>query len=201
MEVKTRDGDLLVLCTDGLVEMRGRDIGSGLAALCDFAAPDVTPDELCEILMRTLHTHDREDDVALLIARLHGIPSTDIAQWLLRPQSSTPGLVRRLVRRTLAGWGLSAYSDVTELLASELATNAVRYASRPIGLRLMRTEVLLCEVNDDDHHLPVLRSVTGDDEAGRGLHLITSLARRWGANRTKDGKVVWFDLALPQPPA
>lgn len=197
MEVKTCDGDLLVLCTDGLVEMRGQDIGSGLAALCDFAAPDVTPDELCEILMRTLHTQDREDDVALLIARLHGIPSTDVAQWLLRPQASTPGLVRRLVRRTLADWGLSAYADVTELLASELATNAIRYASRPIGLRLMRTEVLLCEVNDDDHHLPVLRSVTGNDEAGRGLHLVTSLAWHWGANRTKDGKVVWFDLALP----
>src|SRR6266567_3861736 len=197
MEVKISDGDLLVLCTDGLVEMRGQDIGSGLAALCDLAAPDVTPDELCEILMRTLHTQDREDDVALLIARLHGIPSTDIAEWLLHPQPSTPGLVRRLVRRTLVDWGLSACAEVTELLASELATNAVRYASRPIGLRLMRTEVLLCEVKDDDHHLPVLRSATGNDEAGRGLHMVSSLARRWGANRTRDGKVVWFDLALP----
>jgi anti-sigma regulatory factor (Ser/Thr protein kinase) len=197
MEVKTSDGDLLVLCTDGLVEMRGRDIGSGLAALCDLAAPDATPDELCEILMRTLHTQDREDDVALLIARLRGIPSTDIAQWLLHPQPSTPSLVRRLVRRTLAEWGLYACGEVTELLASELATNAVRYASRPIELRLMRTEVLLCEVKDDDHHLPVLRSATENDEVGRGLHLVSSLARSWGANRTNDGKVVWFDLALP----
>jgi anti-sigma regulatory factor (Ser/Thr protein kinase) len=86
---------------------------------------------------------------------------------------------------------------VTELLASELATNAVRYASRPIELRLMRTDVLLCEVKDDDHHLPVLRSATGSDEVGRGLHLVSSLARRWGASRTVDGKVVWFDQVLP----
>jgi anti-sigma regulatory factor (Ser/Thr protein kinase) len=197
MEVKTADGDLLVMCTDGLVEMRGQDIGSGLAALCDLAAPDATPDELCEILMRTLHASDREDDVALLVARLHGIPSSDVAQWLLQPLPSTPRQVRRLVRRTLADWDLTACADVTELLASELATNAVRYASRPIELRLMRTDVLLCEVKDDDHHLPVLRSATGSDEVGRGLHLVSSLARRWGANRTIDGKVVWFDQTLP----
>jgi len=107
MEVPTSDGDLIVLCTDGLVEVRGQDIGSGLAALCESAAaPGVTPDELCEILMRTLHTRDREDDVALLIARLHGIPSSDVAQWLLNPQPTTPGVARSMVRRTLRDWGL-----------------------------------------------------------------------------------------------
>lgn len=197
MEVKIADGDMLVMCTDGLVEVRGQDIGSGLAALCDLAAPDATPDELCDTLMGALHARDREDDVALLIARLRGIPSSDIAQWLLQPQPSTPRQVRRLVRRTLADWGLSTCSDVTELLASELVTNAVRYASRPIELRLMRTDVLLCEVKDDDHHLPVLRTSTGSDEVGRGLNLVSTLARRWGTNRTIDGKVVWFDLPLP----
>ena len=85
-------------------------------------------------MLRTLHTQDREDDVALLIARLHGIPSSDVAQWLLKPQPTTPGLVRRMVRRTLDDWGITSCTDVAELLGSELATNAVRYASRPIGL-------------------------------------------------------------------
>lgn len=205
VEVKAADGDLLVICTDGLVETRGRDIGSGLATLCDnlsavcanVAVPDLTPDELCETLMQTLHTRDREDDVALLIARLRGIPSADVAQWLLDPRLTVPQQVRRLVRHTLAGWDLSACSDVAELLASELATNAIRYASRPIGLRLMRTDVLMCEVSDDDHHLPTLRHVTEVDEAGRGLSLVSRMARRWGANRTSQGKVVWFELALP----
>jgi serine phosphatase RsbU (regulator of sigma subunit)/anti-sigma regulatory factor (Ser/Thr protein kinase) len=200
VEVQAADDDLLVLCTDGLVEMRGRDIGSGLAALCaNLAAPGVTPDGLCDILMRTLHTRDREDDVALLIARLRGIPSGDVAQWLLNPRPATPHLVRRLVRHTLAEWGLSECADVAELLASELATNAIRHASRPIGLRLMRTGSLLCEVSDDDHHLPTLRPATELDEAGRGLNLVSRMARRWGANRTSDGKVVWFEQALPGP--
>jgi anti-sigma regulatory factor (Ser/Thr protein kinase) len=198
VEVKAADDDLLVLCTDGLIEMRGQDIGSGLAALCEnLAAPGVTPDGLCDILMRTLHARDREDDVALLIAHLRGIPSANIAQWLLDPRPTTPRLVRRLVRRTLSEWGLSECADVTELLASELATNAVRHASRPIGLRLMRTDALLCEVSDDYHHLPTLRPVTDTDEAGRGLNLVSRLARHWGANRTSDGKVVWFEQALP----
>ncbi len=205
IEVKAADGDLFVLCTDGLVEARGHDLGSGLAAFCDnltavcgdLAGPDLTPDELCEILMRTQHTRDREDDVALLIARLRGIPSADVAHWLLDPRLTVPQQVRRLVRQSLAGWGLSACTDVAELLASELATNAIRYASRPIGLRLMRTDVLMCEISDDDHHLPALQHVTESDETGRGLNLVSRLASRWGANRTSQGKVVWFELPLP----
>src|SRR5260221_13389117 len=80
------------------------------------AAPGVTPDELCEILMRTLDTQDREDDVALLIARLHRIPCSNVAQWLLEPQPTTPGLVRRMVRRTLDDWGISSCTDTAELL-------------------------------------------------------------------------------------
>ncbi|HKB29475.1 MAG TPA: ATP-binding SpoIIE family protein phosphatase, partial [Streptosporangiaceae bacterium] len=177
--VKVADGDLLVLCTDGLVEMRGRDIGSGLAALCEnLAAPGLTPDGLCETLLYALSARDSEDDVALLIARLRGIPCDDVAEWLLHASPTTARTARRLVRRTLAGWDLSGCGDVAELLASELVTNAARYASRPIGLRLMRTDVLLCEVNDDDHHLPALRHVTDTDEAGRGLNLVSRLARR-----------------------
>ncbi len=198
VEVKAADGDLLVLCTDGLVEMRGADIGAGLATLCEnLATPGLTPDSMCGLLLHALRARDSEDDVALLITRLRGVPPADVAEWLLHPSAATARTARRLVRRTLAGWGLSECGDVAELLTSELVTNAVRYASRPIGLRLMRTGALLCEVSDDDHHLPALRHVTETDEAGRGLNLVSRLARRWGASRTADGKVVWFEQALP----
>ena len=209
VEVKTADGDLIVLCTDGLVETRSQDIGTGLDTLCknlaavcgNTAGPELTPDELCEILMRALHTRDRKDDVALLIARLRGVPSANVAQWLLDPRPAVPRQVRRLVHQALANWDLAACGEVAELLASELATNAIRFASRPIGLRMMRTDVLMCEVSDDDHHLPMLRPVTDTDEAGRGLILVSRLAHRWGVNRTNQGKAVWFELALPASPA
>jgi GAF domain-containing protein len=201
VEVAVADGDVLVLCTDGLVEVRGEDIRSGLAALCDNLAAPHAPgalslDARCEGLLRALHTGDAHDDVALLMAHLRGIPSDDVAHWLLEPRPTTPGRARRLVRSTLAGWGLSDCVDVTELLVTELVTNAVRHATRPIELRLLRTDALLCEVADDDHHLPVLRYAEEDDEGGRGLQLVSMLARRWGTSRTNTGKVVWFEQAL-----
>jgi anti-sigma regulatory factor (Ser/Thr protein kinase) len=196
-EIHTEEGDLLVLCTDGLVEVRGQDIGLGLAALCKGVADADQPlEEVCETLLRNLNTEDREDDVALLIARLNGIPSSNVAQWYLEPAASTARQVRRLVRETLAQWDLSEHSDLVELLATELVSNAIRYASRPLEFRLLKTTSLLCEVNDDDHHLPVLRHAGLADEHGRGMHLVSRLSSRWGASRTNSGKVVWFELAL-----
>jgi serine phosphatase RsbU (regulator of sigma subunit) len=200
-EIQTEEGDVLVLCTDGLVEVRGQDIGTGLAALCQNAAGADQPlEEVCESLLRDLSTGgDRQDDVALLIARLSGIPSGDIAQWYLQPAPTTARQVRRLIRETLAEWNLSEHSDLVELLATELVSNAIRYASRPLEFRLLRTDSLLCEVNDDDHHLPVLRHADVADEHGRGMHLVSRLSSRWGASRTNSGKVVWFELALNEP--
>ena len=95
---------------------------------------------------------------------------------------------------------MSDLSDTTELLATELVTNAITYASRPIELRLLRTHTLLCEVRDDDHCLPILLEADDLDENGRGLFLVSRLAQRWGASRTTNGKVVWFELAPCEPP-
>ncbi|MFI0260774.1 SpoIIE family protein phosphatase [Streptomyces sp. NPDC017056] len=77
-ETVTRDvvpGDRLVMCTDGLVEVRGQDIGDGLAALCESAAhPAASMDDACDTIIRALDpTGGRKDDVALLMARLNGI--------------------------------------------------------------------------------------------------------------------------------
>ncbi|KAA6223814.1 GAF domain-containing protein [Streptomyces albofaciens JCM 4342] len=68
-------GDRLVMCTDGLVEVRGQDIGDGLAALCESAAhPAASMDDACDTIIRTLASAGgRKDDVALLMARLNGI--------------------------------------------------------------------------------------------------------------------------------
>src|SRR5690606_14405324 len=149
-------------------------------------------------LMQALSTPDQDDDVALLVARLRGIPSGDFAQWMLQPRPTTPGLARRLLRTTLAEWGLEEMTDLVELLATEVITNAVRYASRPIDLRLLRTDILLCEVTDDDQHRPVLRQASATDENGRGLQLVSHLSRRWGASAKTTRKVVWFELDLPE---
>jgi serine phosphatase RsbU (regulator of sigma subunit)/anti-sigma regulatory factor (Ser/Thr protein kinase) len=197
VDIAANDGDLIVLCTDGLIESRGQDIRLGLAELCGtLTAPPYGLDELCDTLLQAIDTDSREDDVALLAARFDGIPVNNVAHWLLKPNALTPRRVRELVARTLHGWRLEDQLDVAELLASELATNAVRYADRLVTLRLSRTDVLLCEVGDDDHRLPVLCRAAEDDEHGRGLYLVSRLAARWGTTRLARGKVVWFEIPV-----
>jgi anti-sigma regulatory factor (Ser/Thr protein kinase) len=185
--------------TDGLAATRGEDIDERTEAVVDrlreAAAAAMDPETLCDMLVATLAPGDHEDDTALLAARLTSIPATDVAHWLLSPHPAAASRARRLIRQTLAGWSLSELCDTTELLATELVTNAVRYATRPIELRLLRTRSLQCEVRDDDHYLPILLEAGDFDENGRGLLLVSRLAQKWGASRTAQGKVVWFELA------
>jgi hypothetical protein len=197
VELPAPDGTLIALCTDGLVETRDQDITEGLDALREsLTKVSDPPDDLCENVLRALRTGEREDDVALLIARFDGIPSASVANWIMRPHAQAARHVRGLIANTLTGWGLEDQIDAASLLATELVTNAIRYTTRPITMRLLRTETLLCEVTDDDPHLPVLREPGDEDESGRGIYLVDKLSSRWGASHTAAGKAVWFELAL-----
>jgi serine phosphatase RsbU (regulator of sigma subunit)/anti-sigma regulatory factor (Ser/Thr protein kinase) len=201
VRVRVEPGDRLVMCTDGLVEVRGEDIGVGLATLCESAAhPAASMDDACDTIIRALNTRGgRKDDVALLMARLNGIEPDDVAEWRLSRDPIEVGRARAVVREQLHDWGLPKLAEPAELLVSELVTNAVRHShSRPIDLRLVRGDTLLCEVDDDDHDLPTLLSAGPGDEFGRGLRVVSTLAREWGTSRTKNGKTVWFELTLPR---
>ena len=201
VRVRVQPGDRLVMCTDGLVEVRGEDIGVGLATLCESAAhPAASMDDACDTIIRALNTRGgRKDDVALLMARLNGIEPDDVAEWRLALDPIEVGRARATVREQLYEWGLGRLADTTELMVSELVTNAVRHShSRPVELRLVRGETLLCEVDDDDHELPTLLNAGPDDEFGRGLRIVSTLAREWGASRTNAGKTVWFEQTLPR---
>ncbi|GAB2922809.1 SpoIIE family protein phosphatase [Streptomyces mayteni] len=201
--VPVRPGDRLVMCTDGLVEVRGQDIGAGLAALCESAAhPAASMDAACDTIIRALAAStapdDRKDDVALLMARLNGIAEDDVATWRLGLNRGEVPRARAVVRERLTAWGLlEGVRSTAELLVSELVTNAVRHGeSGPVELKLVRADALLCEVSDEGHELPVLLDCTPLDDAGRGLHVVSRLARAWGTTRTGRGKTVWFELGL-----
>ncbi|MFF6916081.1 SpoIIE family protein phosphatase [Streptomyces sp. NPDC012466] len=203
VELDAPAGATLLLYTDGLVESRLRDVWTGieqlrekLAAVAQLTGPDHPPplEALCDEVLDMLGPGDRDDDIALLAARFDGIAPSDVAYWFLEPEDAAPGRARRLARRALQRWGMEELSDSVELLVSEVVTNAVRYASRPVTLRLLRTDVLRCEVGDDVPQLPRLRQARATDEGGRGLYLVNRLARRWGATRLSTGKVVWFEL-------
>ncbi|WP_432073760.1 SpoIIE family protein phosphatase [Streptomyces wuyuanensis] len=204
VELDAPAGATLLLYTDGLVESRLRDVWTGieqlrerLAATAQLTGPDHSPplEALCDDVLDMLGPGDRDDDIALLAARFDGIAPSDVAYWFLEPEDAAPGRARRLARRALARWGLEELSDSVELLVSEVVTNAVRYAERPVTLRLLRTDVLRCEVGDDSPQLPRQRRARDTDEGGRGLFLVNRLARRWGATRLSTGKVVWFELS------
>ncbi|WP_443061888.1 SpoIIE family protein phosphatase [Streptomyces sp. NBC_00490] len=206
VETHAPAGATLLLYTDGLVESRDSDVMTGVEQLCarlragaSGTAP--APEELCDRALGTLGAGDRDDDIALLAARFEGILPDTVAYWYLAPRPQTAGQARRLTRRTLRQWGLESLLESTELLVSEVVANAVRFAGRPITLRLLRTDVLRCEVADDSTAVPRMRHARLSDEGGRGLFLVDQLAQRWGATRVSTGKVVWFEQPLPRDPA
>lgn len=189
VELDAPAGATLLLYTDGLVESRLRDVWTGieqlrerLAATAQLTGPDHSPplEALCDDVLDMLGPGDRDDDIALLAARFDGIAPSDVAYWFLEPEDAAPGRARRLARRALSRWGLDDLADEVELLVSEVVTNAVRYAERPVTLRLLRTDILRCEVGDDSPQLPRQRRARETDEGGRGLFLVNRLARRWG---------------------
>ncbi|MCX4627836.1 SpoIIE family protein phosphatase [Streptomyces sp. NBC_01443] len=206
VELDAPAGATLLLYTDGLVESRLRDVWTGieqlrerLATTAQLTGLDHPPplEALCDDVLDMLGPGDRDDDIALLAARFDGIAPSDVAYWFLDPEETAPGRARRFARRALTRWGLEELQDSLELLVSEVVTNAVRYAERPVTLRLLRTDVLRCEVGDDSPQLPRQRRARDTDEGGRGLFLVNRMARRWGATRLSSGKVVWFELQLP----
>ncbi|GGX09912.1 hypothetical protein GCM10010353_26690 [Streptomyces chryseus] len=83
-------------------------------------------------------------------------------------------------------------------MASELVTNAIRYAGGgPVELRLIRTSTLICEVSDPSSTQPRMRRARATEEGGRGLFLIAQLTERWGSRYTRHGKTIWTEQPLP----
>ncbi|MER7203580.1 MULTISPECIES: ATP-binding protein [unclassified Streptomyces] len=132
-----------------------------------------------------------------------GVIDTDgeCAEWVFPEEPGAVRSARAAVRGQLGVWDLDSLGDVTELLVSELVTNALRHASGPIGVRLLRSaepaHTLRVEVSDRLPDPPLERVAGPDEESGRGLQLVAGSARRWGTRPGDTGKTVWFELSLP----
>ncbi|HEV2345218.1 MAG TPA: ATP-binding SpoIIE family protein phosphatase [Actinocrinis sp.] len=196
LDIDLPDGALFVLCTDGLLENKARDIDSGLNLLrANLAEPGRPLQEICDQVVKELDLTKDRDDIALLISRVHPLPADRSAAWWLPGEPKQVGRCRRLVRDTLAAWELSALTETVELLVSELVTNAIQHAGGEIRLRLQRNETgLLCEVCDRTRTPPELQELSATAERGRGILLVNELSRKWGHRRTATGKIVWFTM-------
>lgn len=198
VEIELKEGSLLALYTDGLVESRDHPLDEGLDALRGaLVHPERPIEDLCDHVLTTLDTRHGEDDIALLMARIQGLPADAVGDWRLPREPRSVGRARELARGRLLAWGLDDLVDTTELLVSELVTNALRYGEGEIRLRLLRDRTLVCEVWDAGLVQPRRRRARDTDEGGRGLQLVGLLSVGWGSRRTPRGKTVWFELALP----
>jgi ABC-type multidrug transport system ATPase subunit/anti-sigma regulatory factor (Ser/Thr protein kinase) len=198
VEHRLPEGSRLVLYTDGLVEDRNRDIDVGLDMLRDaLTGPDRTPEQTCDAVLDALLPANPQDDVALLIAGTRALPEEQIARWDVPSDPAAVGAVRAEAIRQLERWGLDELAFTTELILSELLTNAIRHAAAPIGVRLLRDRSLICEVADTSNTSPHLRYAATTDEGGRGLFLVAQLAEQWGTRYTSEGKIIWAEQRLP----
>ncbi|GHH21418.1 SpoIIE family protein phosphatase [Streptomyces rubradiris] len=198
VEVELPEGALLALYTDGLVESRDHPLDEGLQAFIGALTDPCRPlEDVCDHVLSTLDTHHGEDDIALLMARVQGLPADSVGDWTLPREPRSVGRAREYARNRLQSWDLEPLIDTTELLVSELVTNALRYGEGEIRLRLLLDRTLVCEVWDSGLVQPRRRRARDTDEGGRGLQLVGLLSAAWGSRRTPRGKTVWFELPLP----
>ncbi|GGR06479.1 SpoIIE family protein phosphatase [Kitasatospora griseola] len=199
-ELELPEGSRLVLYTDGLVESRSHDLDHGMKLLrAALAHPGRSPRETCDDLLDALLPTNPADDIALLVARTRALPADHVADWDVPADPAAVARVRAAVTRRLEDWGLIEQAFAAELVLSELITNAIRYASGPIRVRLLRDRALICEVWDGSATSPHLRHATDTDEGGRGLFLVAQLAERWGTRYPASGKVIWAELPIGPP--
>ncbi|MBF6047546.1 SpoIIE family protein phosphatase [Streptomyces sp. NRRL B-1677] len=194
------EGSQLVLYTDGLIEDRRRDFDTALEDLRRaLSHPNRPPEDTCRAVLEAVVPGHPEDDIALLVARTHTLDRNRIATWDLPADPALVSSVRAAVTRRLAEWGLEETAFAAELLLSELVTNAIRYGSGPIQVRLLYDRALTCEVADTSSTSPHLRHAAATDEGGRGLFLVAQLSQSWGTRYTPEGKVIWAECALEVP--
>ncbi|OEJ34353.1 histidine kinase [Streptomyces subrutilus] len=199
-EVYLEEGSQLVLYTDGLVEERSRDIAEGLELLrTTLSRPGRDPRESCRAVLDVLLPDRPGDDVALLVARTRTLGPDRVAQWDVPPDPSAVGVVRNAAAGKLEEWGLGELGFATELILSELVTNALRHGRAPVRVRLLHDHTLTCEVWDGSSTAPHLRYAATTDEGGRGLFLVAQLSEHWGTRYTPEGKVIWAEQVLPGP--
>ncbi|MGW4050420.1 ATP-binding SpoIIE family protein phosphatase [Streptomyces sp. NPDC004779] len=195
------EGSLLALYTDGLVQSRTRDLDASLTLLSDSLArasqSSAAPDEVCEELLATMLPAHPSDDVALLVARTRALDPGHVATLDLPSDPAAVSGARRFTADTLGSWGLDELSFTTELIVSELVTNAIRYGKPPVHLRLVLDSALTCEVFDANSTAPHMRRARTFDEGGRGLLLVAQCAERWGTRHGREGKTIWAEQALP----
>ncbi|QPP07505.1 SpoIIE family protein phosphatase [Streptomyces bathyalis] len=197
-ESELPEGSVLAFYTNGLIESRDRDIDEGIELFRQTLAG--TPPSLeaaCNHVVATLLRDPPRDDAALLLARTRALSPEQVATWELPADPAVVARIRGDVEGQLGRWELDDLAFSTEVVVSELVTNAIRYGQSPLQLRLIHDRELICEVSDAGIAAPHLRPANLMDEGGRGLLLVAQLCRRWGVRYGPQGKTIWAEQSSP----
>ncbi|WP_030722139.1 ATP-binding SpoIIE family protein phosphatase [Streptomyces sp. NRRL F-2580] len=201
VERELAPGSVLALYSDGLIERGEGDIDQGMDDLADrLRRADVIGRPLRQArhdIVEGLPPGRLRDDVTLLLARTRVVDPGCLATWWLDADPAIVGDARHLVLDQLTAWDLDELAFSTELIVSELVTNAIRHAGGRVRLRLIRADTLTCEVSDASNTQPRMRRARNSEEGGRGLYIVAQLSHRWGSRYTRGGKTVWSEQNLP----
>ncbi|MFD3555142.1 SpoIIE family protein phosphatase [Streptomyces goshikiensis] len=190
------EGSLLVLSDTPLPALGPSGDPGALRRLAEH--PDRALEDLRDDVLYALAAGTEPGPTALLLIRTRPFPADRVGVWQLPDDPTVVATARRLVRDRLAAWGVereTAYD--TELIVSELVTNAVRYGRPPLELRVINDRALTCEVRDGSASTPRLRHASVVDEGGRGLFIVAQLAQAWGTRYTPEGKIIWTEQRPP----
>ena len=132
------------------------------------------------------------------------------ARAVLPATERAPQSARRLVSTLLIAWGLPEQVEITELLTSELVSNAARFAAEAGDLELELSSdgsVIRLSIADGSPAPAELRPRPQDGAGNLGLQLVDRVAIRWGVQDYLLGKRVWVHLPArsdqvqpPDPP-
>ena len=216
--MELQPGEVMLLCTDGLIETGGHDMYSGWVRVRDTMSPAPADDleGMADALIQAVHgpasyegpghlADRREDDIALLLLRRDSVdqrpepPGRRLVLTVAQDQPERISGARQELRAIMHDWASPDQVDAAVLLASELLANVLVHTdvegalvaamSGTPGSRRLRIEVA-----DRSDELAHRRSPGEMASSGRGLILLDLLSDRWGMQPRGDGKAIWFDL-------
>ncbi|GHJ36741.1 SpoIIE family protein phosphatase [Streptomyces sp. TS71-3] len=193
---------LLALFTDGLLALAPYADGDGDGQrsverrLAELYREGRSLEAMGDDLLAGAVRSEPRDDIAVLLARVNAVDPGSVAVWEFPAEAGSVAEARTAVIGQLEAWDLTHLVFTTELVVSELVTNAVRYAWAPIRVRLLRDQVLICEVSDPSNTQPRLMRAGGTDEGGRGLFIVAQCTTRWGCRYGSRGKTIWTEQPL-----
>lgn len=145
---------------------------------------------------------EKQSDVSHLAAQLYALATVleTVQRVLDATYAAEPVSVREAradLRNVLADAVGTSRLEIVELLTTELVMNSVEHADTKatVTAEIHRDKVRVA-VSDDGPGIPERRGTPDDQESGRGLMIVESLAERWGIDQNETGKTVWFEVGL-----